>query len=76
MYAKSAHAYEDLGEKKEYVDKRLKKGSNTCLQRYADQILDTMEQNSKLEKMNFMKIKASNHLDLKAKTHRHSNPHL
>ena len=49
IYAKKTDAYEDAEEKKEYVNHRLKKGSNTYLNRYTESLIDNLEKNSKLE---------------------------
>jgi hypothetical protein len=52
---------------KDEIDHGMKNTADNYLERYTTQILDSMEKNQKFELMQFMKIKPSTNLDLKAK---------
>ena len=49
------------------IDNKLKKDGDEYLEKYTAYIMDSMQKNQKFEKMQFMKIKPSKNLDLKAK---------
>ena len=67
VYLSKESANQEIKNERKFAEGFLDKGVDQYMERYSAQIMETLHKNSKLEQMQFVKIKATENFDLKAK---------